>query len=101
MSQINNNYSEKRDFLRIKITAPLPCEIKYDSTVISGICTDLSGGGMQISSATDIPLEQEASVSLRSEFGHAPHLHALIKLVRKSREGGNWLLGFEIQELLD
>ena len=41
-------YSEKRDFIRMKIDAPLSAKLAAGEEIIEGLCLDLSGGGLQV-----------------------------------------------------
>lgn len=56
MSLSEKAYSEKRDFIRMKISAPLTATLSADQEVLEGQCLDLSGGGMRVKIDRNIPL---------------------------------------------
>ena len=101
MSSIDKGFSEKRDFIRMKISAPLSAKLSHDDGVIEGFCRDLSGGGMQVETRTNIPVGTELVVEISSDHGHNPTLHAKAKVARitGSQEQG-FMLGLEIVEVL-
>ncbi|MFC3117056.1 PilZ domain-containing protein [Cellvibrio fontiphilus] len=94
-------YSEKRDFIRMKIGAPLNAKIAADSAVIEGLCLDLSGGGLQVEAPQTIAIGTEVDVEVSSDHGHNPTLKASAKVVRAApSETGSHLLGLEIIKIL-
>ncbi|RYY74934.1 MAG: PilZ domain-containing protein [Gammaproteobacteria bacterium] len=101
MSSIDKGFSEKRDFIRMKISAPLNAKLSHDEGVIEGLCRDLSGGGMQVETRTHIALGTELVVEISSDHGHNPTLHARVKVARTSgTQDTGFLLGLEIIEVL-
>lgn len=101
MSSIDKGFSEKRDFIRMKISAPLSAKLSHEDGVIEGLCRDLSGGGMQVDTAVEIPAGTDLVVEISSEHGHNPTLHAKAKVARSSSNSdGGFLLGLEIIEVL-
>jgi hypothetical protein len=94
-------YSEKRDFIRMKISAPLNAKLSLNTEVIEGLCRDLSGGGMQVETSQSLPLDTELEVEVSSDHGHNPTLRAKAKVARTSEgENGGFLLGLVIIEVL-
>jgi hypothetical protein len=101
MNSPDKNFSEKRNFIRMKISAPLNAKLSHDTGVIEGLCRDLSGGGMQVDTATQIPVGTELTVEISSDHGHSPTLNAKAKVTRCNAEGqANFSLGLEILEIL-
>jgi hypothetical protein len=101
MSSIDKGFSEKRDFIRMKISAPLNAKLSHDEGVIEGLCRDLSGGGMQVETRTNIPAGTDLVVEISSDHGHNPTLHAKAKVARASGDAeSGFLLGLEIVEIL-
>lgn len=95
-------YSEKRDFIRMKISAPLNAKLSVDTGVIEGLCRDLSGGGMQVEAKQAIAMGTELEVEVSSDHGHNPTLRAKAKVVRAStNDAGEHVLGLEITKILD
>lgn len=101
MSSIDKGFSEKRDFIRMKISAPLSAKLSHDEGVIDGLCRDLSGGGMQVETKTPIPVGTELVVEISSDHGHNPTLHAKAKVARSSGDSESGVvLGLEIVEII-
>jgi len=100
MSSIDKGFSEKRDFIRMKISAPLSAKLSHDEGVIEGLCRDLSGGGMQVETKTNIPEGTELVVEISSDHGHNPTLHARAKVARASGDAQGYVLGLEILEII-
>lgn len=101
MSSIDKGYNEKRDFIRMKISAPLSAKLSHDTGVIEGTCRDLSGGGMQVDTTTEIPQGTELVVEISSGHGHSPTLHAKAKVARcvADNSTNSYSLGLEIIEV--
>ena len=94
-------YSEKRDFIRMKISAPLNAKLSVASDCIEGLCKDLSGGGMQVETSQSLEVGTEVEVEVSSDHGHNPTLRAKAKIVRSAAgENSNYVLGLEITQLL-
>ena len=101
MSSIDKGFSEKRNFIRMKIGASLNAKIAHNENMIEGICRDLSGGGMQVETKTEITPGTELVVEISSAHGHNPTLHARAKVVRcEPDQNQGFILGLEIVEML-
>ena len=94
-------YSEKRDFIRMKIGAPLNAKLAAAEEVIEGLCLDLSGGGLQVETKQHLPVGTEGEVEVSSDHGHSPTLKATVKVVRSTaNDAGNYVLGLEIINII-
>ncbi|HSC69663.1 MAG TPA: PilZ domain-containing protein [Cellvibrio sp.] len=94
-------YSEKRDFIRMKIGAPLNARLAAATEAIEGLCLDLSGGGLQVETRQSLAVGTEAEVEVSSDHGHNPTLKARTKVVRvTTNEDGGYVLGLEIIQVL-
>ncbi len=94
-------YSEKRDFIRMKIGAPLNATLAAASQTIEGLCLDLSGGGLQVETKQPLAVGTEAEVEVSSAHGHNPTLRAKTRVVRATvNEAGDHVLGLEIIQIL-
>lgn len=101
MSPFDKGFSEKRDFIRMKISAPLSATLSHNEGVIEGLCRDLSGGGMQVETKIKIAVDTELVVEISSDHGHNPTLHARAKVARCIEDQNHgYLLGLEILEIL-
>ncbi len=97
----DKTYSEKRDFIRMKISAPLNAKLSVNTDVIEGLCRDLSGGGMQVEAKQTVAMGTELEVEVSSDHGHNPTLKAKAKVVRvATNEAGDHVLGLEIIKIL-
>lgn len=97
----DKSYSEKRDFIRMKIGAPLNAKLTVPAGVIEGRCLDLSGGGLQIETTEPLPVGTEATVEVASDHGHHPSLKARVRVVRSvTNEAENHLIGLEIIQII-
>lgn len=101
MSLIDKAYSEKRDFIRMKISAPLSARLSADNAVIEGNCRDLSGGGMLVETSENIALDTILEVEVCSDHGHHPSLRAKARVARAMAiDDSRYELGLEIIEVL-
>lgn len=95
-------YSEKRDFIRMKISAPLNATLSADNGIIEGNCRDLSGGGMLVATKENIAPGTQLEVEVSSAHGHNPKLRARARVARTiAGDEGNYELGLEILEVLE
>lgn len=102
MSISDKTYSEKRDFIRMKISAPLNATLSADQGIIEGNCLDLSGGGMLVETKDRIAVGTPLEVEVSSGHGHSPTLHAKARVARViANDAGNYELGLEITEVLE
>lgn len=101
MSSNDKGFNEKRDFIRMTISAPLTAKLSHDQGVIEGVCKDLSGGGMQVESPTEIEVGAELVIEISSNHGHNPTLHARAKVTRcVAHHIRGYVMGLEIIEVL-
>jgi|SRR5690606_8382796 hypothetical protein len=105
MSLSDKAYSEKRDFIRMTISAPLNARLSTEDAptvagVIEGQCKNLSGGGMLVLVNQELPLGTELDAEVASEHGHHPTLKARVRVVRStSVEDNQFEVGLEIIEM--
>lgn len=101
MNLASRNYQEKRNFIRMKVNIPVAVTLDQQ-TNLQGTCHDLSGGGMLISLAEPLPLQQELEVRVSSNYGHNPMLRALTRVCRMSEaKDARFMAGLEIVSLLE
>ncbi len=102
MSISDKSFHEKRDFIRMKIDAPLEATLTGDAGRFSGECTELSGGGMQVLLDTALAEGSEWEVNITSEHGHSPQLRAIVKIVRvEEKTDAGYPTGFQITEVIN
>lgn len=101
MSLGERAFSEKRDFIRMKIDTPLKAQLTGDGISMDGLCHELSGGGMRLATTHGVPPGTELEVSISSEYGHAPTLRAKTRVSRVQVEGGVYMMALAINEILN
>ncbi len=102
MNFANRNYNEKRDFLRMQVDAPVSLYILGRDDAITGVCKDLSGGGLLVELREEIDLGTTLSVVISSTHGHSPILEAQARITRlKETADQRFIAGLEIVEVVD
>ncbi len=96
----DRTFSEKRDFIRMKIDTPLRAQLVGDGIAVDGLCHELSGGGMRLSTTHCVSPGTELEVSISAEYGHAPTLRAKTRVSRVEVEGGVYMMALVITEIL-
>lgn len=102
MSVQDRDYSEKRDFIRMKVNTPAQILIETDDEPnCDAICNDLSGGGMSITVNKELLLDSEITVTVTSDHGHSPILKARCCVARvQAQEEGSYSVGLVIKEVI-
>ncbi len=100
MHSMNRDYSEKRDFIRMKVDSEVHLSTEGSTHSITGICRDLSGTGMLIEVQEEIAEETVLYSELPSSNPAFPALKTklLVKRCTPATQEGHFLLGTEIQE---
>lgn len=105
MNSLSPNYQEKRNYIRMKIDAPVAVTILTDGSQYQGICKDLSGGGLLIELDNTLPVGTETEVIIASGHGHSPMLRATTRVNRlyskPDATSSICTLGMEIVEVLN
>ena len=102
MGLLDREYSEKRNFIRMKVNTPVEVTLDQGNRTISGVCQDLSGGGMLLTLDEALELDTEIIVNVISDHGHSPMLQASCIVSRvEAGPKDSHLLGLEIQEVLN
>lgn len=98
----DKNYNEKRDFIRMRLGAPLGATLILGSKQMSAVCKDLSGGGMQVETQEAIAMGTELEIDMASSHGHSPSLRAKVKVARvEETSPGTYLIGLVTLELIE
>ena len=105
MNSLDRDYQEKRNYIRMKVDTPVSVSIESNDNTITGICKDLSGGGMLVELNSTLPIGAEAKVEIASVHGHAPMLKAITRVTRvdsqPNTEEQPCVIGLEIVEVLN
>lgn len=95
MSQNDRNYSEKRDFIRMRVDADIT--LLYAGQIIPAMCVDLSSSGMQVQAPRSFKVGDKLSVRIDSEHSALKGLEAETEVVwLADLEDGGQKLGLTI-----
>lgn len=95
MSQNDHAYSEKRDFIRMRLETPVI--LKHAGQEIQAHCLDLSSTGMQLEARCQVAMGDRVSVLIPSEHSELKGLQAEAEVVRISAlEDGRSSIGLAI-----
>ncbi|EIK96681.1 type IV pilus assembly PilZ [Pseudomonas sp. M47T1] len=98
MSQIDRDFAEKRDFIRMTVNAKV--FVLVDGQRILGVCRDLSSTGMQIEARSSVRVGDIIGVHLPSEHAALRDLEAQVEVVRVEELGaGLQTLGLTILQM--
>ncbi|MDF1645141.1 MAG: PilZ domain-containing protein [Pseudomonadales bacterium] len=104
MVDTQKNYSEKRDFIRMKVNAEVTLVVNVDGKEIPGKCKDLSGAGMLIQIADEeISVGNQCLAIIKTAYEKLdePDFKARIEITRVDKaETGGQIIGASIIEIL-
>lgn len=95
MSDNMKDYSEKRDFHRMKLNSDIELT-DSNGVAFPGICRDLSGTGMQLFVDRAFAEGDEIHTLLPSTSEQFPPFETVCRVLRCEPEGDGFLLGMEI-----
>ncbi len=95
MSQNDRAYSEKRDFIRMRLEAPVT--LRHAGGETSALCLDLSSTGMQIEANVSLSMGDKVRVHIPSDHSELAGLDAQAEVVRiADLDDGRQSLGLAI-----
>ncbi|WP_327438351.1 PilZ domain-containing protein [Pseudomonas donghuensis] len=95
MSSVHTDYSEKRDFIRMRVDADV--SLIHAGQVIAAICLDLSSSGMQVQAPHPFKVGDRLEVRIDSEHQALEGLEASTEVVWiADQPGGEQKLGLRI-----
>jgi c-di-GMP-binding flagellar brake protein YcgR len=95
MSQSNHDYSEKRDYIRMRLEAPVT--LHHAGKEIPALCLDLSSTGMQLEVESALKMGDKIKVHIASDHNQLKGLVAEAEVVRVSDlDNGRQTLGLAI-----
>ncbi|MVW75831.1 PilZ domain-containing protein [Pseudomonas xionganensis] len=95
MSQNDRAYSEKRDYIRMRLEAPVT--LHYNGLEVSALCLDLSSTGMQLEAESAVNMGDRVRVHIASDHNELRGLDAEAEVVRVATlEDGRQALGLAI-----
>ena len=101
MSSNDQQYSEKRDFIRMFINAPVDFAITGTDDWKSGVGTDLSGSGLSFTSEHGLSEGDKVNVKLHPITPVTPPLEANVTVIRADQiEGGKFTISTKIDNIV-
>ncbi|MBK5374300.1 PilZ domain-containing protein [Pseudomonas sp. TH43] len=98
MSQTGRDYSEKRDFIRMRVDADVV--LIHEGDQVSAVCIDLSSSGMQVEAPRQFTVGDRLSVRIDSEHAALSGLEAETEVVWvKAKDGNSQRLGLTILKM--
>lgn len=98
MSQTGRDYSEKRDFIRMRVDADVM--LIHAGDQISGVCIDLSSSGMQVEAPRQFKVGDRLTVRIDSDHAALSGLEAETEVVWiKPQDDGGQKLGLTILKM--
>ncbi|MBA1274724.1 PilZ domain-containing protein [Stutzerimonas azotifigens] len=95
MSQGERDYSEKRDFIRMRIETTVV--LLQEDQRIEALCLDLSSTGMQLEAPSSLKMGDKVRVLIPSEHSELKGLDAQTEVVRvQALDDGRQSLGLAI-----
>lgn len=95
MLETMKDYSEKRDFHRMKMNSEIELT-DGNGVAFPGICRDLSGTGMQLFVEKAFAEGDEIHTLLPSSSEQFPPFETVCRVLRCEPEGDGFILGVEI-----
>lgn len=98
MSQIDRDYSEKRDFIRMRVDADV--SLIHQGDEVAAVCIDLSSSGMQVEAPHLFKVGDHLSIRIDSEHTALKGLEADTEVVWvKEQDGSSQKLGLTILKM--
>ena len=98
MSQTGRDYSDKRDFIRMRVDADVV--LIHEGDEVSAVCIDLSSSGMQVQTPRQFAVGDRLSVRIDSEHAALSGLEAETEVVWvKAEDGDSQKLGLTILKM--
>jgi hypothetical protein len=98
VSQTSRDYSEKRDFIRMRVDADVV--LIHEGDQISGVCIDLSSSGMQVEAPRPFAVGDRLTVRIDSDHAALSGLEADTEVVWvKAQDSENQRLGLTILKM--
>jgi len=98
MSPNDRDYSEKRDYIRMRVDAEVT--LIHQAQVIAAVCIDLSSSGMQVRAPRSFKVGDQLSVRIDSEHAALRGLEADTEVVWVTElEGKGQKLGLTILKM--
>jgi PilZ domain len=98
MSQTDRDYSEKRDYIRMRVDADVT--LIHAGDLIPAVCIDLSSSGMQVRASRSFQVGDKLNVRIDSEHAALKGLEAETEVVWVTQQDtGGQKLGLTILKM--
>ncbi|MEX3772410.1 PilZ domain-containing protein [Pseudomonas sp. MYb118] len=98
MSRTDRDYSEKRDFIRMRVDADIT--LIHQGDEVAAVCVDLSSSGMQVEAPRSFAVGDRLSVRIESDHTALKGLEADTEVVWvKEQDGDGQKLGLTILKM--
>ncbi|MDG9667473.1 MULTISPECIES: PilZ domain-containing protein [unclassified Hahella] len=96
------DYSEKRDFIRMKVDSEIVLTIADTGRSLTGVCKDLSGAGMSIEIGEPFAEGAEFQTSLPSSNEAFPSFETIVRVIRCTPVSEDrYVIGVEITKVVN
>ncbi len=92
-------YSEKRNFIRMKIDTPV--QLRCNGDTVTAHCRDLSGSGLLLASEQALPLNADVEVHIAQEGENRQSFNASAKVVRVDEADSGFIIGLALTDIHD
>ncbi len=92
-------YSEKRNFIRMKIDTPV--QLRCNGETQTAQCRDLSGSGLLLTCTRSLPLDAEVEVHIAQEGENRQPFNASARVVRVDAADGAFIVGLALIDIHD
>ncbi len=97
---LKRTYDEKRDFIRMRMDAPIRLVVGAQQRELNGRCIDLSGTGMCIEVDEPLNVGEEILAYLPSQQEQFAPLHAAIRINRQKVDLDSYKYGAVITRII-
>lgn len=98
MSQTRRDYSEKRDYIRMRVDADV--SLIHEGDEVPAVCIDLSSSGLQLQAPRSFKVGDRLSVRIESDHAALKGLEADTEVVWvKEQDAGSQKLGLTILKM--
>lgn len=100
MTSVNRSYSEKRNFIRMRINTPVAISLGGDT--FEALCQDLSGSGLLVHARRQLPMGSEVRVHIDPQGENRQAFVATAEVARvEPLDEDRYVIGFAIKAIHD
>lgn len=76
------DFTEKRDYFRIRVDCDIHCKRKDSDEIHVGRCTTLSGGGVSFITTQELFIGEKVEITIHPQHNITPSMTGMIEIVR-------------------